>query len=176
MVYIIDSCTYPNLSCKSGKEIIMEDVKRILVVSRSTRYCRKAVHYGVSLARQYGAVLYVIHTVYDPFIFGGWNLPAPTLDQEYKKALEEAKQELDLIIRKETKEGGITIKELIKEGKPTEVVLKSVKEENIDLIIMLAHEEGRLEHFLFGRSNEEIIRKIPCSILLVKKEPEAVSF
>jgi nucleotide-binding universal stress UspA family protein len=37
---------------------------------------------------------------------------------------------------------------------------------------MLAHEEGHLEHFLFGRSNEEIIRKMPCSVLLVKKEPE----
>jgi nucleotide-binding universal stress UspA family protein len=154
----------------------MEDIKRILVVSRSTRYCRKAVHYGVSLARRYGAELFVIHTVYDPFIFGGWNLPAPTLDEDYKKALEEARKELDAIIREETREGGISIKELIREGKPTEVVLKAVKDEEIDLIVMLAHEEGRLEHFLFGRSNEEIVRKIPCSILLVKKEPERVGF
>jgi len=28
-----------------------------------------------------------------------------------------------------------------------------------------------LEHFLFGRSNEELIRRMPCSLLLVKKEP-----
>ncbi len=28
-----------------------------------------------------------------------------------------------------------------------------------------------MEHFLFGRSNEEIVRRMPCSILLVKKEP-----
>jgi len=30
----------------------MEDVKRILVVSRDTKDCKKAVHYGVSLARE----------------------------------------------------------------------------------------------------------------------------
>jgi len=42
---------------------------------------------------------------------------------------------------------------------------------NIDLIIMLAHSEWRLEHFLFGRIKEEIIRKTPCSILLIKDEP-----
>jgi universal stress protein A len=36
---------------------------------------------------------------------------------------------------------------------------------------MLAHEEGRMEHFLFGQSNEALIRKMPCSVLLVKKEP-----
>ena len=37
--------------------------------------------------------------------------------------------------------------------------------------IMLAHSEWRLEHFLFGRIREEIIRKTPCSILLIKEEP-----
>jgi nucleotide-binding universal stress UspA family protein len=59
-----------------------------------------------------------------------------------------------------------------REGDPTVELFKAVKEEGIDLLIMLAHEEGHLEHFLFGRSNEEIIRKMPCSVLLVKKEPE----
>ena len=51
-----------------------------------------------------------------------------------------------------------------------------VTDENIDLIIMLAHEQGRLEHFLFGRSNEEIIRKMPCSILMVKKEAGSLNY
>jgi universal stress protein A len=153
----------------------MEDIKRILVVSRSTRDCRKAVHYGVSLSQKYGAALYVMHVVHDPFIFGGWNLPFPSLEDEYRKILKEAKAELNAIIKKE-KSKGLAVKELLKEGKPAEVVLSAVKEENIDLIIMLAHEEGRLEHFLFGRSNEEIIRVMPCSILLVKKEAGAMNY
>ncbi|MCK5504111.1 MAG: universal stress protein [Thermodesulfovibrionia bacterium] len=41
---------------------------------------------------------------------------------------------------------------------------------------MLSHEEGRLEHFLFGRSNEKIIRDMPCSILLVEEEPEPMAY
>jgi nucleotide-binding universal stress UspA family protein len=154
------------------KEAGMEDIKRILVVSRSTKDCRKAVHYGVSLSQKYGAALYVMHVIHDPLIFGGWNLPIPSLEEEYRTMLKEAKAELDAIIKKE-KSKGVAVKELIKEGKPAEVILNAVKEENIDLVIMLAHEEGRLEHFLFGRSNEEIVRAMPCSILLVKKEPEA---
>jgi len=152
----------------------MDDIKRILVVSRMTRYCRKAVHYGISLSQKYGAELYVVYVVYDPFNFGVWNLPIPSLEEEYKRTLKEAKRELDAIIDLEKKKG-VAIKELIKEGKPTEEILKVVKEEDIDLIIMLAHEEGHLEHFLFGRSNEEIIRKMTCSILMVKKEPEPVT-
>ena len=36
---------------------------------------------------------------------------------------------------------------------------------------MLAHKEGRLEDLFFQRSNDELVRKMPCSIMLVKKEP-----
>jgi nucleotide-binding universal stress UspA family protein len=36
----------------------------------------------------------------------------------------------------------------VKEGDAEKEILKTVKTENIDLIIMLAHEEGHLEHFL----------------------------
>ncbi|OGW27429.1 MAG: universal stress protein [Nitrospirae bacterium GWC2_42_7] len=149
----------------------MEDIKRILVVSRTTKYCRKALQYGVSLAKKCGAELYVIHVVHEPFLFGGWNLPMPTLQKEYKKALDAAKKELDAVIDQEKKKG-VNIKELIVEGKPTEEILKAVKKQKIDLLVMLAHEEGRFEHFLFGRSNDEIFRKLPCSVLMIKNEPQ----
>jgi nucleotide-binding universal stress UspA family protein len=46
---------------------------------------------------------------------------------------------------------------------------KVVESEKIDLIIMMAHEEGRLEHFLFGRTNEAIVRHLPATLMLVKK-------
>jgi universal stress protein A len=145
----------------------MEDVKRILVVSRSTKNCSKAVHYGVSLARKYGAELHVVHVIHDPFSLEGWNLPIPSLHEEYERLKEGAKEDMDRIIKKEKAEG-LVVKESIREGKPVDEIMKVVEEENIDLLIMLAHKEGRLEHFLFGRTNEEIVRRIPCAIMLVK--------
>ena len=154
----------------------MDDVKRILVVSRRTKYCQKAVHYGISISKKYGAELYVVHVIHDPFGDEGWNLlPAHFLEEDYKRIVQKAKEELDAIINSEKKEG-MAIKELIKEGEPTDEILKIIKEEAIDLLILLAHEEGRLEHFLFGRSNEKLIRLMPCSILMVKKEPEYVAY
>lgn len=145
----------------------MEDVKRILVVSRSTKNCRKAVHYGVSLAKKYGSELYVVHVIHDPFSLEGWNLPIPSLHEEYEKLKSGAKEELDRIISREKAEG-LTIHEWLREGKPIDEILKVVESENIDLLVMLAHQEGRLEHFLFGRTNEAIVRKMPCAIMLVK--------
>lgn len=151
----------------------MEEYKRILVVSRMSKYCREAVHYGISLARKYDAELSILHVVHNPFGLEGWNLPMVSLEKEYNKLLEQTKADLDRIIREE-KAKGLSIKELIKNGDPTEEVVKTVKEGKIDLLILLAHEEWRLEHFLFGRSNEELIRRMPCSILFVKNEPKAV--
>ncbi len=146
----------------------MEDINRILVVSRMTAYCRKAVHYGISLSKKYGASLYIIHVVHNPFGLEGWNLPP--LEENYTLQIKKTKEDIDAAIEAERAEG-LDIHEIIRTGEPTDVILQVVKEANIDLIIMLAHEEGRFEHFLFGRSTEEIIRKLPCSIILVKKEP-----
>ncbi len=146
----------------------MDDIKRILVVSRLTAHCRKAVHYGISLAKKYGARLSVMHVVHNPFGLEGWNLPP--FERDFGILLQKSKVDIDAAINAE-RDKGMVIEEIIREGEPTTVILDVVQEERINLLVMLAHEEGRMEHFLFGRSNEELMRKMPCSILLVKKEP-----
>ena len=148
----------------------MEDIKRILVVSRSTKHCRKAVHYGISLAKQYNSKLYVLHVIHDPFSVEGWNLPIPSLKQEYEKLVKKARADIDRIIKSERADG-LEIQEWIQDGKPPDEIIAAVKENKIDLVIMSAHEEGRLEHYLFGRTVEALTRKMPCSILLVNYIP-----
>ena len=151
----------------------MEDIRRILAVSWMTQYCKKTVHCAVSLAAKYGAELSVIHVI-DTLWLQGWNLPMISMAEERKSDMERIKAELDNIIADETKEG-VKIKTIIKEGDPIEEILKLIEEEKIDLVILRARKEGRIEHLLVGSSNDEIIRKMPCSIFLVKHElePEA---
>jgi len=146
------------------------DVQRILVVSRSTKECQKALHYGVSLAKQFNSKLFVLHVLHDPFSVDGWNLPLPSLKQEYETLVKKARKEIDRIIKSEQAEG-LDIVEWIRDGRPAEEVITAVKEQKIDLVILAAHEEGRFEHFLFGRTVEELSRKMPCSILLVNYNP-----
>ena len=146
----------------------MEDIRRILAVSWMTQYCQKTIHYAVSLAAKYGAELSVIHVI-DTLWLQSWNLPGMSQAEERGKDMERIKAELDDIIGGETK-GGIKIKKIIKEGDPVEEILKVIEEEKINLVILRAHEEGRIERFLVGGSNDALIRKMPCSILLVKNE------
>jgi universal stress protein A len=154
----------------------MEHIKRILVACRMPEPCQKAIHYGVSLARTQGAELVLLHVIYEPFIRGDWNLPLQlgVVEDEYKKIIQKAKERLDATITSEKKKG-IAVRELVREGKPAEEILKVIKEEKIDLLIILTHEETRLEHLLFGRTNDELVRKMPCSILMLKSEPEPIA-
>jgi universal stress protein A len=150
----------------------MEDIRRILAVSWMTQYCQRTIHYAVSLAAKYGAELSVIHVI-DTLWSQGWNLPTMSQDEARGKEMERIQAELDNIIGSETKEG-VKIKKIIKEGDPIEEIMKVIEEEKIDLVIMRTHEEGRIERLLVGGSNDALIRKMPCSILLVKKEPDSV--
>lgn len=152
----------------------MSGYKRILVVSRMIQTCKPAIQAGVALARCYGAELFVIHPIHNPFGLKGWSLGTMSIAQQYDKLMIESRRKLsELITAEKTK--GLNITLLIKDGEPTEEILGAVKDENIDLLIMLAHEEGFLENLLFNRSNDELVRKMPCSLLLVKSEPKAIA-
>ena len=148
----------------------MNEYKQILVVCRMIQSSRKAIQIGVSLAQKYEAELYVIHSIYNPFGLRGWSVGTMSLANEYENIVQETKRKLSELVESE-KSKGMSIRELVREGEPTGEILKTIENEKIDLLVLLAHKEGRLEDLFFDRSNDELIRKMPCSIMLVKKEP-----
>lgn len=156
----------------------MENVKHILVVSRMSQYCKEAVDIGISLAKKYDSKISVLHLITNPVNMEALNAPLPYPDERHKSYAsyqEEVRAELDKILQNEIN-SGLPINIIVKNGKPVDEVVQVVKDEGIDLMVMLAHEEGRLEHFLFGRDNDAILRRMPCSILMVKREPEPVNW
>lgn len=146
----------------------MDLIKRILVISWLTKYCEKTIQIGVSLSRKYGSELSVVH-VMDTKLLQGWSIPMISVEQEHKRDMEKRRVELHKIINAE-KEKGLNIKEFVREGNPSDVILQLVKEENIDLLILRMHEQNPLERMLVGGGNDEIVREKPCSIFLVKQQ------
>jgi nucleotide-binding universal stress UspA family protein len=128
----------------------MEDIKKILAVSWITQSCQRTVRTAVSLATKYGAELSVIHVI-DTFGIQGWNLPMKMYEAERQKGMEKAKADLDSIINRE-KKSGLKTKTIIKEGDPVEEIIKFINKEKIDLVVLRANEESRLEQFLVGSS------------------------
>lgn len=150
----------------------MEDIHRILVVSMHTKHCLKAVQWGISLAKNYNAKLFIVHIIHDPFGLEGWNLPissVKTLKDEFANMSREAKETLDQYIRSEDT-SGLSIEETIIEGNPRDEIHKFIEKEQIDLLVMVAHEQDYIEHLFSGRAINDLVRKMPCSIFLVQRE------
>ena len=154
----------------------MEDFKNILVAINSTKDCRKALHYGISLAGCLHARLHVLHLMHDPFGLDHWQLPLPSLKSirnEYREICARAQKDLDAMIATEQAKG-LPIQVGIAEGPPEKEIMRAVRNNRIDLLIMNAHAEGHWEQMLFDRLNEEIHRKLPCTIMFVKQDPSPV--
>lgn len=160
----------------------MENFKRVLVVDRMSEYSREAVQVGISIAKKYGAelsVLHIVSTTASTASLAGSAVNAPSTfpddTRNYASDQEREREELDKIIKKEIG-AGLPVKMIVREGKPVDEMVQVVKDEKIDLMVLLSHEEGRLEHMLFGRDNDAILRRMPCSILLIKREPDPVDW
>nr|WP_320015504.1 universal stress protein [uncultured Desulfobacter sp.] len=150
----------------------MKHPERILVVSMGTKQALKAVQWGISLARNYGAELFITHIVHNPFGLKGWSLPissAKIIKDEFTKILEDAHKDLQDYIKTEDSEG-LTIQESVIQGNPVQEITKLISEKNIDLMVMTAHEQGYIEHLMMGNDIRELIQKMPCSLFLVKRE------
>jgi nucleotide-binding universal stress UspA family protein len=145
----------------------METFKNILVVSRSTRNCLKVLKTGISLARKYNAKLHLLHIIHDPFGLEGWNLPVPSFEEEYKKMVADTREKLHKMVKEQEAEG-LVVNESIEDSTPVDAIQRMVEKEKVDLILMLGHKEGRLEHFLFGKTNDAIIRSLPATLMLIK--------
>lgn len=149
----------------------MSDIKRILIINRSILFFQKAIYLGVSLAKKYGARLYIAHVFHNPLSVEELGVQIPnnhTLREEYERVRQNIKAELYAIVSLR-KARGIPIKEIIRDGASAEEILGIIEEEKIDLVIMLAHKEGHLENF-FDKEKQRIIRNMPCSVLLVKED------
>ncbi len=146
----------------------METLGHILVVSWLTEHCSQTIQAGISLASKFQAELSVVH-VTDTTWLKGWSIPMVSMEEERKREMEKNKEDLHKMISIENKRDRV-IKEFVREGIPSEVILKLIKEENIDLLILRSHQESRLERLLVGGSNDDIIRAMPCSVFLVKQE------
>jgi len=144
----------------------IKNIKRVLV-NLTTKEWLGVVEYAIWLAKKFGARLYVVDVIHDPFGYAGWNLPMPSLEIEFQQIVAEARDHLQAIMQEERAKGFV-IESLIREGDPAEQITKVIEEKGIDVLVMPAHEEDRIEDFLFGGVYHKLIRKMPCSILLVQ--------
>jgi len=145
--------------------------KTILLPTDGSENALKAGEYAISLADISGANIIVLNVI-DTYYLDA--IPQPdirkSLDKELradgKRAVEQFKNKLE----ESQCEGyckNIQFKTMIKEGKPYEEIIKTIKEENVDQVIIGKSGKHGLERFLLGQTTENVVREstVPVNVI-----------
>ena len=146
-------------------------VHKILVPTDFSEPSGKALAYGQTLARQFGASLHLLHAVEEPLTQGweGYSLPIvlPTLREQ---AMAEAGRRLEEAVPKAERDRNAT-ELVVRLGDPSREIVRFAKERGIDLIVMGTHGRSGVAHLLLGSVAEQVVRSAPCPVLTVR-DPE----
>lgn len=149
----------------------MIQLKKILCPVDFSKYSLEALQYATHMVLQNNATLYLVHIVdsrvYDyggPIYGQETSVMKTAIDQSTKEQLE---NKLLAVVPKETKNN---VKIIILFGVPFVEIIKTAKDNDIDLIVIGTHGRTGLAHMLIGSVAEKVVRKSPCPVLTVKSK------
>jgi nucleotide-binding universal stress UspA family protein len=145
--------------------------QKILLPTDGSKHAERAAEHAIWIANKSGAEIIVLDVIETSSLVG---LPAEDLIVRIKEMLkEEAKRSLERIsemVDDSKDQGKITdvkITLLSEEGSPADVILKTIKKEDIDLVVMGTSGKHGLDRFLLGSVTEKVVRSAECPVLAV---------
>jgi len=145
--------------------------KKILVPTDGSENAERAGEYAISLADISGAdiiLLNVIDTIYLD------SIPQPdvreSVDEDLRSGVKRVVEHFEKKIEENQCNGtckNVNFKVLIKEGKPADVILKTIDEEEIDQVVIGKSGKQGLEKLLLGRTTDKVVKEatIPVSVI-----------
>jgi len=119
-----------------------------------------ALRMAVSLARDYGARLVLLHVMPPPTVIGGEMgayAPVPEEPAELWERLNALQPE-----------GALCVERFLVKGEPSEEIVRMARGERADLVVMGTHGRTGLGRLLMGSVAEWVMRRAPCPVLTVK--------
>jgi nucleotide-binding universal stress UspA family protein len=142
----------------------MISYKRILVPVDFSEPSKKAVTYGLTIAAQTNARLFLAHIVPDTVALN-YAFPSETYDIE-KRQYETAKREIGTLVP-EKYAARFDVHTIVKTGRIDSELLGVVRDESIDLVVMGTHGRRGLGRWFIGSVTESMLRKVPVPVLTV---------
>lgn len=143
--------------------------QRILIATDGSEPNKKAVTYGVELARLSGAKVNVAYVV-DTAAFAsvpmdaGWEMMYELLQKEGNEAIQQ--------IVDDAKASGIDIEGSLLEGHPSHEIIEFAQNNEIDVIVLGTLGKGGLDRFLLGSVAEKVTRNSKVPVLVVRGNPK----
>jgi nucleotide-binding universal stress UspA family protein len=138
--------------------------ERILFPTDFSDHAAHAQRYAMSLAKQYGADLHIIHVVQLFSYVVDFGMDNTT---QYESVQNSLKEMMDKLLSDLADEPYPITGEVV-QGDPVKEIITCARNDNSDLIILGTHGRAALEHVLLGSIAEKVVRKAPCPVLTVR--------
>ena len=158
---------------ESGQEVIdlvpaTIKLKTILVPVDFSPSARKALHYAVSFAEQFGATIPVLNVV-EPAVYPTELGYIPVEIDTLHKTMNTSAREKLAQVAKEQIPPRYRANALVRVGRPYHEITVAAKELNVDLIVIATHGYTGLKHVVLGSTAERVVRHAPCPVLTVRE-------
>lgn len=146
-------------------------LKRILCSTDFSDFSNHAIPYGIALAREFKAKLYVSHVI---------DLSSAAIYGEAVFALEEQQSRMTTYAHKEMTrlmgQESLDWEPLITVGNPANEIARLAADKQIDLAIAASHGRSGLKRLILGSVTERLMRTLPCPLWVVRSpEPGFVT-
>lgn len=140
------------------------NVGNILVPVDFSDASKKALGYGMTLAREFGSKLVVVHIIeYSrPLAYA---FPTETFETEQHEYAE-VRTKLSGLIPDEIRDG-LDYRFVVKLGEPEDEVLASVSDESADLVVMGSHGRRAFRRWILGSVTEHLLRRLAVPVMTV---------
>ncbi len=161
-------------------------MKKILVAVDFSKNKGEVMDRASALAQGLGAKLWIVHvtsdalqTAYESTQFYGFTpefTGGPGGDVEMARDIcaGEYKREHQSLLNLSSKmrQDGIDAQAMLLKGNAAAMILEKAEDFDVDIIVMGSHGHGLLRKVLLGSVTEAVLRKAPCSVLIVPPPPE----
>lgn len=147
------------------------EVKKVLWPTDFSSSSEKALPYVTDLTQKYGAEIHVLYVIEDIAHHEGWygEFDKTHIDKLMEWADKSARKRLDQVCKKYLNSCPLYIKH-VAVGDPAQEILKLIRAENVDLVVMASH--GAQGNFRFGSVAEKVLKNSPVPVTTIPVETE----
>ncbi len=139
------------------------EIKNIFCATDLSDFSNHAVSWGIALAKEFGAKLYVCHVVDFPTSITYGNGPIFFVDQQ-NQAISNAHKQFEQLVG----DTQIQWEPLVTIGHAGDEISRLAKEQNVDLAISATHGRSGLKRLIVGSVTERLMHTLHCPLMIVR--------
>ena len=137
--------------------------------------CTAVIPFAVDLAKKFNGIIWYVHVFDGMYLIeaaaeaGEGHFPNPShwIDPLYNKLGTKLREEAIAL----SAAHGVHFNPVMLRGNAVVEIVKLIKKENMDCLMLTTHGRTGVAHFLFGSTAERLVRFSPCPVLTVRPHP-----